>query len=85
MSDRCGNRAVFSKGGTIQIRFLGGKLGKAIADKFEVSTVGDLLYGSPLALIGANKLKCVMIRPISLGAYNAIKATIPGCLLICIL
>ncbi|KAF8501401.1 hypothetical protein F5888DRAFT_1226382 [Russula emetica] len=26
-----------------KIRFLGGKLGKAIADKFEVSTVGDLL------------------------------------------
>jgi hypothetical protein len=30
-----------------QIRFLGGKLGQAIADKFEVSTVGDLLYASP--------------------------------------
>jgi len=26
-----------------KIRFLGGKLGQAIADKFEVSTVGDLL------------------------------------------
>ncbi|KAH9958595.1 hypothetical protein BC827DRAFT_1136015 [Russula dissimulans] len=27
-----------------KIRFLGGKLGQAIADKFEASTVGDLLY-----------------------------------------
>jgi hypothetical protein len=27
-----------------QIRFLGGKLGHIIAEKFEVETVGDLLY-----------------------------------------
>jgi hypothetical protein len=27
----------------VQIRFLGGKLGKAIAAEFEASTVGDLL------------------------------------------
>ena len=27
----------------LQIRFLGGKLGKALAEEFEVSTVGDLL------------------------------------------
>lgn len=26
-----------------QIRFLGGKLGKAIAEEYEASTVGDLL------------------------------------------
>jgi hypothetical protein len=42
---------------TIQIRFLGGKLGKAIADKFEVSTVGDLLYEFTEGLIGADILK----------------------------
>jgi len=35
-----------SSTGTSQIRFLGGKLGQAIADKFEASTVGDLLYES---------------------------------------
>ena len=27
-----------------QIRFLGGKLGKALAEEFEASTVGDLLF-----------------------------------------
>ena len=27
-----------------QIRFLGGKLGKALAEEYDVSTVGDLLY-----------------------------------------
>lgn len=74
MSDRCGNRATSSKG-IIQIRFLGGKLGKAIADKFEVSTVGELLYEITKALIGADKLKCVMSRPISLGTYDAINVT----------
>lgn len=39
---RCAYRSASSKGSD-QIRFLGGKLGQAIADKFEVSTVGDLL------------------------------------------
>lgn len=28
---------------TFQIRFLGGKLGKALAQEYDVSTVGDLL------------------------------------------
>lgn len=27
----------------VQIRFLGGKLGKALAEEYDVSTVGDLL------------------------------------------
>lgn len=49
VSDRCAYRPASSKG-TIQIRFLGGKLGKAIADKFEVSLVADLLYVSTLLL-----------------------------------
>lgn len=30
--------------GRCQIRFLGGKLGKALAEEYDVSTVGDLLY-----------------------------------------
>src|SRR5260370_40085615 len=55
--------------------FLGGNLGKAIADKFEVSRVGDLLYGLTKASIGADILKCVVFRPIGLGTYHAIKAT----------
>ena len=28
----------------LQIRFLGGKLGKALAEAYDVSTVGDLLW-----------------------------------------
>lgn len=34
-----------------QIRFLGGKLGKALADEYDVSTVGDLLYVSFTSLL----------------------------------
>ena len=33
-----------------QIRFLGGKLGSALAKEFEASTVNDLLYVSVLSI-----------------------------------
>ena len=36
-----------------QIRFLGGKLGKALAEEYDVSTVSDLLYASSLCCCAA--------------------------------
>lgn len=52
-----------------QIRFLGGKLGKALADEYDVSTVGDLLYvsfTSPL-LFQCSYVVIARYRTISLG------------------
>jgi hypothetical protein len=35
----------------VQIRFLGGKLGEAIANEYDVSTVGDLLCVTNIILV----------------------------------
>lgn len=57
-----------------QIRFLGGKLGKALADEYDVSTVGDLLY---VSFTSSLPFKCSYVviaryRTISLGRSIAL-------------